>query len=89
MRDGGRSEVYRVLGMRTGPRQENAAMNGDYSQKNDPYGIEAEYSSQSPMNSAYRSKNTTCTDKRGNTLTKPRGVPTQDEADAIVKGYGK
>jgi hypothetical protein len=58
---------------------------GDYSQKDDPYGIEAEYSAQSASDAAYHSANNSCTDERGNTLTKPRGIPTQAEADAIIE----
>lgn len=46
---------------------------GDYSQADDPYGIAAEYTSQSAA-----------VDVRGNSPIVPRGLPTQEEADAIV-----
>jgi glycosyltransferase involved in cell wall biosynthesis len=47
----------------------------DYSQSGDPYGIEKEYTAQSAA-----------VDVRGNSLTGPRSIPTQAEADAIVEG---
>jgi hypothetical protein len=61
---------------------------GDYAQPGDPYGIEAEYSAQSATDVATSPKPTTSgdVDKRGNTRTLPRSIPTQAEVDAIVEG---
>jgi hypothetical protein len=59
-------------------------MKGDYSQPGDPYGIEEEYSAQSAASSA-SSGGSSSGDQRGNTVTAPRGIPTQAEADAIVR----
>lgn len=58
----------------------------DYSQEGDPYGITAEYTSQSAVESAAGRMTSGSVDVRGNTLLKPRTLPTQDEADAIAKG---
>lgn len=59
----------------------------DYSQPGDPYGI-AEYTAQSAdqdTTSGKRSQGSSAVDVRGNEVLKPRGIPTQAEADAIVR----
>ena len=61
----------------------------DYSQENDPYGIAEEYTVQSAdreVQAPLWNKSGGDRDVRGNSLVKPRSIPTQAEADAIVKG---
>ena len=63
------------------------ALNRDYSEFGDPYGI-AEYTAQSAdqdINHAARREHSEAVDVRGNESLPPRGVPTQDEADAIMR----
>lgn len=59
----------------------------DYSQPGDPYGIAAEYTVQSPesadVNGPVWQKSGGDRDARGNRLLVPRGIPTQEECDAI------
>jgi hypothetical protein len=55
----------------------------DYSQEGDPYGI-SEYTGQSPVPPTEK-KVRPDGDVRGNSVCKPRGVPTQEECDAIKK----
>lgn len=54
----------------------------DYSQVGDPYGIAAEYASQSFAEASSPMRDSS-TDVRGNAVLKPRGIPTQEECDAI------
>ena len=59
----------------------------DYSQTGDPYGI-SEYTSQSAdqeLHGKVWRKSGGDRDVRGCTTIKPRGIPTQAEADAIVR----
>lgn len=56
----------------------------DYRQKDDPYKI-SEYTAQSAIEPS-KSNVRVDGDQRGNTVMKPRGVPTQAEADAIKNG---
>lgn len=62
----------------------------DYAQIGDPYGISAEYRQQSAesadANFRKRSTGSSSVDVRGNEVMRPRGIPTQAEADAIVAG---
>jgi hypothetical protein len=58
----------------------------DYSQKGDPYGINAEYTSQSLLKDAGAPIQQDGYDARGNEMLEPRGLPTQAEADAIARG---
>lgn len=62
-------------------------MMSDYSQIGDPYGINDEYTAQS-AHEGIRTKQSESSahDVRGNTVSQPRGIPTQAEADAIMKG---
>lgn len=58
----------------------------DYSQDGDPYGIRAEYTSQSAdqdVGGPVWKKSGGDRDGRGNRLFTPRSIPTQAEADAI------
>jgi hypothetical protein len=60
-------------------------MTRDYSQPNDPYGI-SEMTAQSAdqdVNGPVWRRSGGDRDVRGNTLVKPRSVPTQEECDAI------
>jgi hypothetical protein len=62
-------------------------MNRDYSQDGDPYGI-SEYTAQSAdqdVSHAARRQHSDSVDVRGNESLPPRGVPTQAEADAIMR----
>lgn len=63
--------------------------NRDYSQDGDPYGITEEYTSQSAaMNilpNESGSRNSGVVDVRGNSATGSRSIPTQAEADAIMR----
>lgn len=62
-------------------------MTRDYSQPGDPYHI-AEMTAQSAdsdVGAPRWKKSGGDRDVRGNTLLKPRGIPTQDEADRIAK----
>jgi hypothetical protein len=57
----------------------------DYSQPNDLYGI-SEMTAQSAdqdVNGSVWRKSGSDRDVRGNTLIKPRGIPTQEECDRI------
>lgn len=61
-------------------------MSRDYSQPGDPYGI-GEYTAQSADQdtaSVARSQGSSAVDVRGNEVLKPRGIPTQAEADKIM-----
>lgn len=58
----------------------------DYSQPGDPYGIAVTYTHQSAAAEARSSLASPDHDIRGNSLTRPRGIPTQAEADAIARG---
>lgn len=59
-------------------------MTRDYSQPGDPYHI-SEYTAQSADQDVAVSNRKTSgmVDVRGNTIIAPRGIPTQEEADAI------
>lgn len=59
-------------------------MSSDHSQPGDLYGI-SEYTSQSFTAEATKPMRSSDTDIRGNTILKPRGIPTQAEADRITK----
>lgn len=62
-------------------------MNRDYSQPGDPYDI-SEYTAQSADTDLSRpswKKSGGDRDGRGNHILLPRGLPTQEEADAIVE----
>jgi len=63
--------------------------NRDYSQDGDPYHIAEEYTSQSAEIEVKSNKssphNSGVVDVRGNSATGPRSVPTQAEADAIMR----
>lgn len=65
-------------------------MSRDYAQEGYPYGIHAEYTSQSPESADVnfrKSPNTgSSVDVRGNAVLKPRAIPTQAEADAVKAG---
>jgi hypothetical protein len=61
-------------------------VNRDYSELADPYGINREYTVQSAdqdVGRASRGPQSGETDVRGNQTLPARGVPTQEEADAI------
>lgn len=61
----------------------------DYSQDGDPYGIRAEYTSQSADQDGdgpVWQKSGGDRDVRGNRLFVPRGIPTQEECDRIKGG---
>lgn len=59
-------------------------MSRDYSQVGDPYGIAAQYTSQSAVGASAPGRDRSGNfDLRGNTIVRPRGVPTQEEADAM------
>jgi hypothetical protein len=61
-------------------------MSRDYADLQDPYGIRQEYTSQSAdtnVEDRSRRKAGGDHDVRGNTLIRPRGIPTQEEADRI------
>ena len=63
-----------------------AIHNRDYSQPGDPYRIAQEYTAQSADQDVIGeqwNKAGGDRDVRGNSVMKPRGVPTQAEADAI------
>lgn len=60
-------------------------MSRDYSQPGDPYGIAAEYTSQSAAEPS-RPMLDQSVDVRGNALCMPRGIPSQAEADAVKAG---
>lgn len=61
-------------------------MTRDYSQHGDPYGI-SEYSNQSADTINPSPKHTRPDgDVRGNTQMVARGIPTQAEADAVMRG---
>lgn len=63
----------------------------DYSQPGDPYGV-SEYTAQSAdseVDGLGWKKSGGDRDIRGNSLIQPRSIPTQAEADAIVKGNQK
>jgi hypothetical protein len=61
----------------------------DYSQDGDPYHITEEYTSQSAdvevISKKSSPKNSSTVDVRGNSLIVARPIPTQAEADAIVR----
>lgn len=59
-------------------------MSRDYSDAEDRYGI-SEYTAQSADRDVVgpRRKSGGDRDARGNSLTQPRGIPTQAEADAV------
>lgn len=60
-------------------------MSRDYAQEGDPYGIHAEYTSQSAVEPSRPMRDPNL-DVRGNALCVPRGIPTQAEADAVKAG---
>lgn len=63
-------------------------MSRDYSQPGDPYGIISEYTAQSADQSVERAPRPSGEglDVRGNQSVPARGIPTQAEADAIMRG---
>jgi hypothetical protein len=58
----------------------------DYSQIGDPYRIAAEYTAQSATTDVVHPIQQVGLDVRGNQMLKPRSLPTQAEADAIMRG---
>lgn len=63
-------------------------MNRDYSDASDPYGITAEYTAQSAdqdVSGPVWQKAGGDRDGYGNRLLAPRGIPTQQECDEVVR----
>lgn len=59
-------------------------MSRDYSQPADQYGIADAYTAQSFTADSGAPMRSSDTDVRGNAILVPRGIPTQEEADAIA-----